>query len=619
MAGRIQKRLSSMTIRSKLFLLFGVFTLLIFTLGIRFSGRMTRTYTENFYKSAEANRQQLVVNITKQMTEWTSLLETISSNPIFYQFLQKDTLDQYEAYTIFRDSIQPLLRSLLQDVAVDDIRVYSDNRNLRISSITNNAYSDITEYSWYFDTDDILGWRYSQEQRGMYTKHTLCCGRTRQLHFESGKSGTGVFMLYLKPDCLDSYIHAEQLRGSRIFLADAYGTIIMSTDDAYLYKSISELESALPDMIDGAVVSFDEGEYHLSLTQFSPGAIGMADWQLLYLTPVASIGEGTRSIWQEMIALCLVCLVISGYFVFTITGNITRRINLLLEAMDKVRCGRFSSAVLLQQKDEIGIMEESFNQTVERLDSLVQEVSQATNRALKAELDAQILLRIQRESELLSLQHQMNPHYLFNTFESIRMELVRQGNRELATILRAFAQNVRASLYENEGPYKLENELRLVRNFIQIQEYRQPNRIRFELDVNPELMECLVPKLCIQPLLENAVLHGMDGRDSGVVQVRIGRIGSNVYISVEDDGVGIPQQRLEQVRLIIYGDAVNAEKLLSRGYSALRNVHQRLELIYGKTYGLTINSVEGRFTRTEMLIPMQYEQNRGDERELSDR
>ena len=115
-------------------------------------------------------------------------------------------------------------------------------------------------------------------------------------------------------------------------------------------------------------------------------------------------------IWQEAIVLCLACLAISGYCVYLITGNITRRINLLLEAMDKVRTGRFSSAVTLHQKDEIGIMEEHFNQTVQQLDSPVQEVSQATNRALKAELDAQILLRIQRESELLSLQYQMNPH-----------------------------------------------------------------------------------------------------------------------------------------------------------------------------------------------------------------
>ena len=618
MAGKIQKRLSSMTIRSKLFLLFGVFMLLIMALGIRFSARMTHTYTERFYQNAEANQQQLVVNITKQVTEWTSLLETISNNPVFYRFLQQDTLDQYEAYTIFRDTIQPLLRSLLQDSAVDDIRVYSDNRNLRISSVTNNAYSDIEEYSWYFDEEGILGWRYAQEQRGMYTKRALCSGRTRQLLFESGNTGTAVFMLYLKPDCLDSFIRTEQQRGSRVFLADAYGTIIMSTDEDYLHGPLSELEAVLPTMEDDAEIQFDGDMYHLSLTEFSPGAIGMANWRLLYLTPIASIAEGTRQIWMETIVLCMVCLAISGYFVFVITGNITRRINLLLDAMDKVRCGRFSSAVILHQKDEIGIMEESFNQTVARLDSLVQEVSQATNRALKAELDAQILLRTQRESELLSLQYQMNPHYLFNTFESIRMELVHQGNRELATVLRAFAQNVRASLYNDETPYRLENELRLVRNFIQIQEYRQPDRIRFELDVNTELLQCLVPKLCIQPLLENAVLHGMDGRDSGVVQIRIGRIGQNIYISVEDDGVGIPPQRLEQVRLIIYGDAVNAEKLLNRSYSALRNVHQRLELIYGKRYGLTINSVEGRYTRTEMLLPMRYEQKGGDEGELSD-
>lgn len=385
---------------------------------------MTHTYAENFYQSVEANRQQLVVNITNQVTEWTSMLETISNNPIFYQFLQKDMLDQYEAYTIFHDTIQPLLNSLLQDSAVEDIRVYSDNRNLRISSVTNNAYSDIMEYNWYFETDGILGWRYSQEQRGMYTKHTLCCGRTRQLQFESGRSGTAVFMLYLKPNCLDSFIHAEQSRGSRVFLADAYGTIIMSTDADYLHKPLSKLDAVLSVMEDNTEVLFDDSEYHLVLTEFSPGAIGMANWKLLYLTPVASIGEGMWHIWQEAIVLCLACLAISGYCVYLITGNITRRINLLLEAMDKVRTGRFSSSVTLHQKDEIGIMEEHFNQTVQQLDSLVQEVSQATNRALKAELDAQILLRIQRESELLSLQYQMNPHYLFNTFESIRMELV---------------------------------------------------------------------------------------------------------------------------------------------------------------------------------------------------
>jgi two-component system sensor histidine kinase YesM len=257
---------------------------------------------------------------------------------------------------------------------------------------------------------------------------------------------------------------------------------------------------------------------------------------------------------------------------------------------------------------------------VVRLDELVREASEANNRALKAELNAQILLRMNRESELLLLQHQINPHYLFNTFESIRMELVNEGNRELAGIVFSFAQSFRASLYGGESIYPLADEMRLVYSFISIQEYRHPDRVKFEIEIQNGMEQYVLPKLCIQPLLENAVLHGIEEKEgSGIVRLSVLEENDSILIRVYDNGAGMSEEKLASVRSVIYEEEPVGNDQLERRFSALRNVHWRIVLLYGREYGLNIESRLGEFTEVTLRIAKRLQRGGDDDDEMPDR
>jgi two-component system sensor histidine kinase YesM len=286
-----------------------------------------------------------------------------------------------------------------------------------------------------------------------------------------------------------------------------------------------------------------------------------------------------------------------------VTNNIVKRMNNLIATLKKVRSGLFHSSISVSGRDEISALERYFNETISELNALIQENSDANSKVMQTELRNQRLLNMNREAEIIVLQHQMDPHYLFNTFETIRMELVRSDSRELAGFVRAFADNVRASLYAGDVMYALGDELNLLNDFIIVQKFRYGDRMIFEISVDPSLLDCRIPKLSIQPLLENAVFHGVEpalGQRS--IQIAITRSSDILTVRVHDDGQGIDQQRLTELRDIIYQDEDAARKALNGKCSALRNVHWRSILIYGPDFGITIDSRKGEFTETTLRI-----------------
>ena len=300
------------------------------------------------------------------------------------------------------------------------------------------------------------------------------------------------YVIFVNPQRLQTLFSEEKEAGMQIFLIDDAGVVFQSTKHEYINRSMEDLPDSLAERLttdtmeeDTSLdtVSMDGTTYRVSMQQFSPDVYGLSHWRLVYMAPTSEVNQGIHRAWLEMVGLFLACLTVAGLAVMLITQNLSKRIGAVQAAMARVGQGEFLPSLTEEKRDEIGNIESSFNRMVVRLDELVREASEANNRALKAELNAQILLRMNRESELLLLQHQINPHYLFNTFESIRMELVNEGNRELAGIVFSFAQSFRASLYGGESIYPLADEMRLVYSFISIQEYRHPDRVKFEIEI----------------------------------------------------------------------------------------------------------------------------------------
>jgi two-component system sensor histidine kinase YesM len=200
--------------------------------------------------------------------------------------------------------------------------------------------------------------------------------------------------------------------------------------------------------------------------------------------------------------------------------------------------------------------------------------------------------------ELKALQAQINPHFLYNTLDLINWMSMRHGAAEIGTLVAALSRFYKLSLGKGDGTADLREELEHARTYVQIQNMRFENAIVLQVEVPDALLACRAPKLIIQPLVENAIFHGimMKPEERGTVRIQGGESGGTLWLTVDDDGVGMSEER---GRAVLLGSAGSSEY---HGYG-VRNIHERLQLAGGGDSGLSFARSPGGGTRVTIRLP----------------
>lgn len=215
-----------------------------------------------------------------------------------------------------------------------------------------------------------------------------------------------------------------------------------------------------------------------------------------------------------------------------------------------------------------------------------------------------------KQTELTALQSQINPHFLYNTLEAIRGQALMDGHEEIARMTEALGAFFRYSISRKGTMVTLRDELANINNYMLIQTYRFDNRFSLEVvidEADEEAYECMVPRLIIQPVVENAIFHGLeDMEENGKVTIEILLTQENLILMISDNGKGIPEEALRALNERIH----SSERRLVEPQSdthhtgiALPNIHRRIQLLYGEKYGVSIYSTEGLGTDVEILLP----------------
>lgn len=216
--------------------------------------------------------------------------------------------------------------------------------------------------------------------------------------------------------------------------------------------------------------------------------------------------------------------------------------------------------------------------------------------------------RLERQMEIAMLQAQINPHFLYNTLECIRGQALAAGETDIADTTQALSRLFRYSISMRNDAVPLKDELDNVRNYMKIQQYRFRDRFTLEIryDENePELLDGILPKLTLQPIVENAVVHGFAQKaENARIVIEIVGTRRHLNIQISDNGQGMNAEMLERLRAPLRGCPSNDDGLPIPGNGiAMDNVRKRLELFFGPQYGMTVNSVEGAGTDVEIHIP----------------
>ena len=221
-----------------------------------------------------------------------------------------------------------------------------------------------------------------------------------------------------------------------------------------------------------------------------------------------------------------------------------------------------------------------------------------------------LFLASKREAQILALQNQINPHFLYNTLETIRSEAIMNGAVNAGTMAEALATFFRYTISNLDYLVQIEDELENIQNYFTIQHYRFGNKIGIQITYDEEdknILRLYIPKLIMQPGVENAIYHGIEQKlGAGQVTISISYTKQNLDIMISDDGIGIKDTELSEINNRLWTDSENYgyEKSEKSGGIAIRNVNQRIKLLFGEEYGIWLNSIYGIGTDVHIKLPV---------------
>lgn len=310
--------------------------------------------------------------------------------------------------------------------------------------------------------------------------------------------------------------------------------------------------------------------------------------KVISLIPIETLLTETKRLRNFTFIIAAVCLMAAGGLAVIFAYNLSAPLVRLKKKMLKVEQGNFSQRVPVESLDEIGQLSAGFNKMVEEINRLVKEVYVIGLR--------------EKESELAALQSQINPHFIYNTLESINMIAISNGNFDVSDMVSALGKLLRYTVDRPDRFVTLREELDSINFYMRIQQVRYGERLRVNFLVDENLYDLPVPKLLFQPLVENAIYHGIGDRENGgTIWIETFRSEDALILSVKDDGKGLTNEQITDLR----NSLTFSEPFNPKGHGlALRNVHQRIVLLYGNEYGLYIDGNEGQGASFTLTLPI---------------
>lgn len=375
--------------------------------------------------------------------------------------------------------------------------------------------------------------------------------------------------------------------GSRgyIFILDENGNIVYHPQQQQLYNELQTENIDLVMNAESDTIRTGRGSDEKIYTMARSDKTGWTIVGCMNTAELLKKSQKAQSIYLVMaIGLVAVALFLSNI----IARNITLPIQKLRDSMARVQEGDFHGAdIEVLSENEIGSLTKSFNVMTHRIEELMEQNIHEQEQ--------------KRKSEMKALQSQINPHFLYNTLDSIIWMAEGKKNEEVVLMTASLARLLRQSISNEDEVVSIGNEIEYVRSYLTIQKMRYKDKLEFEIDVDPSIKYIKIVKLVLQPIVENAIYHGLKYKESkGLLIVRGYTRGENAFIEIADNGVGMDAETLKH---IFKRHKVNYH---SNGVGVY-NVQKRLQLHYGADYGITYRSEPGIGTTATIIIPRNQE------------
>jgi len=288
----------------------------------------------------------------------------------------------------------------------------------------------------------------------------------------------------------------------------------------------------------------------------------------------------TRNIVMAMVVFGIVLFLVSSWIVISISRPILK----LADKMKEVETGNLSVRVEIDRTDEIGVLGNGFNKMLDQVQDLIDKEYKANLR--------------EREAQLNSLTAIINPHFIYNTLEVIKMKAYLNNDNQVVDMLTALAKLFRIMTHTSSRYTTLREELGHCTTYLQVMDYREDPQLSVSISIPEELLDCYTLKFILQPIVENCIIHGFENRSEGTIDISAKQEDKTILLFIADDGDGVPQGRLNELNTLFGNKSSVSERPL-----ALRNIHDRIQLAFGEPYGLRIENNKKGGATVIVLIP----------------
>ncbi len=586
---RLLEFFSKRKIRQQLYMIYIVAVLLpIVVIGsflIGNTGKLLTEYYENLLESDNLRVKTILFEITSQVYN-------ISETIIFEDSLQEilslkgEPEDQNYAY-----SYTTLNNYISNHAEIEDIVIYTDNPYAANYMHFEKTDEEIRSRTWY---------QKAMEQAGAFWTPVK----------DVDKYG-------------NEYWNLALIRRITVMNNEEQAVLVMKLSDNYLQTRISSNEYRIHALCEEGPVFYDSSREHYGeeetiyidrtndyyqytgmvwqgakkvFTKVSTLRLYQSKSKIYIITMHDKAYSDIRGIILTNLLIVAIAAILPGILIHYFTKYFTNRVSLLRDQMKKVSSGDYDDNPFFGGEDEL-------SETYSDLQVMVDVIKKKDAKMYETILSEQKLLNEQQVIEMKMLASQINPHFLYNTLESIRMQAVAAGNKEVANSIKLLGKSMRYVL-ENTGTamVTLKKELDYVLTYLQIQKIRFGSKFDYKIEVSDEIQPdlCMILPILIQPVVENAILHGLEEvEEGGLITVKITLPHENILqVEVTDNGSGMDRETLENLRESIKKNTTGRQRSIG-----LANIHKRIRLCHGEEYGMTVDSTIGSGTVITLRLP----------------
>lgn len=555
-----------------------VTTIAIVFVGIALTNRVRTLAEEN----AAVNTRQIINQVNSNLDYYLRNMMEISNHLID---IIKDNED------IPNTKLTQQMNSILatrKDIVT--MAVFSSKGELVTGEPLYKVKKDINiiDSDWFtatIDNPENLFFSSPHVQNIFQRQHSWVVSLSREITFNrGGKKEKGVLLVDMNFSAIDQMCQNVTLgKKGYIYILDSAGNIVYHPQQQLINAGLkSENLDDVLEHVFGRFFDEQNGEKRL----ITIDTVNYARWRIVGIAYMDEIVYNMNDIGGYVVGILLFGILFSIFISLFISSKISQPIKRLEKYMKMVEQGRFDINIEIQGEAEVAHLSKSFNIMVAKIRQLMDQIMREQEAKRISELDA--------------LQAQINPHFLYNTLDSIVWMAEKDKMQEVITMVTSLARLFRISISRGRTIITVEEELEHARNYLIIQKIRYKNKFTFDIEASDEVLKCKTIKLILQPIIENSIYHGIEYMvDEGQIKIKAEKKDGMLLLEVSDNGLGIMPNILKNI--------LSFEPHSPKGSGVgVKNVHERIRLFHGKNYGLQIESEPEEGTTVRIWQPIKY-------------